>query len=220
MKRQAKPIEYAINENGCWICTNHITDKDGYPMKTINRKTVRLSRLAYVQANNTSFENIKGLQVRHICDTPSCINPAHLLIGTARDNTNDMLERQRQTKGTEVHTAKLTEAQVLEIIADTTLTLYELAAKYDVHNSQISAIQTGRTWKHIPRPNGLYFRGTTRGEKHGYAKLTEVQVLEILHDTTSSLKQLAEKYGVSFGNISCIKKKKSWKYLHERTTMT
>ena len=216
MKRQAKPIEYAVNDNGCWICTNHITDKDGYPMKTIDGKTIRLSRLAYVQSNNTSFESIKGLQVRHTCDTPGCINPAHLLIGTPRDNTNDMLERQRQTKGTEVHTAKLTEAQVVEIIADTSLTLHELAAKYNVHNSQISAIQTGRTWKHIPRPNGLYFRGTTQGEKHGCVKLTEAQVLEILHDTASSLKVLGEKYGVSFENISCIKKGKSWKHVYER----
>lgn len=35
----------------------------------------------------------KGQQVRHRCDVPNCVNPAHLLIGTNADNMHDMLER-------------------------------------------------------------------------------------------------------------------------------
>lgn len=37
----------------------------------------------------------RGLVVRHKCDTPQCCNPEHLILGTVKDNSNDMVERRR-----------------------------------------------------------------------------------------------------------------------------
>jgi hypothetical protein len=33
--------------------------------------------------------------VRHSCNTPACINPAHLRVGTQRDNMQDMIQAGR-----------------------------------------------------------------------------------------------------------------------------
>jgi hypothetical protein len=36
-----------------------------------------------------------GLLVRHTCDRPRCVNPAHLLVGTHADNAADKMARGR-----------------------------------------------------------------------------------------------------------------------------
>ena len=37
----------------------------------------------------------RGLLIRHTCDTKGCVNPAHLLLGTAKDNAADLMNRGR-----------------------------------------------------------------------------------------------------------------------------
>lgn len=37
----------------------------------------------------------EGMYVIHSCDNPPCINPNHLRVGSAQDNTDDMVDRGR-----------------------------------------------------------------------------------------------------------------------------
>ena len=89
----------------------------------------------------------------HSCDTPSCVNPAHLSLGTPSDNMRDMIEKKRHlTKiGNNHYRARLTEKDVLEMRAlriKGTL-IRELAAMFNVGRSTVNHIIKRDSWKHI-----------------------------------------------------------------------
>lgn len=56
-----------------------------------------------------------GLCVLHACDNPQCVNPAHLSLGTKKDNTRDMLAKKRnrcgRLSGEKHYASKITAAQ-------------------------------------------------------------------------------------------------------------
>jgi hypothetical protein len=66
-----------------------------------------------------------GAMVCHHCDTPRCVNPAHLYVGDAATNVADMDRRGRRrasvphpaARGERNHNAKLTDAEVRAIRA-------------------------------------------------------------------------------------------------------
>jgi hypothetical protein len=102
----------------------------------------------------------RGKFVRHTCDNPACINPAHLLPGTHADNMRDMAERGRAAKGTNNHfgrvkyqgadsaRSRLTAKQVREIRA-ASLPLAEIAAKHGVSVGCVSHVRARRSWRHV-----------------------------------------------------------------------
>src|SRR4051812_41102595 len=58
-----------------------------------------------------------NLDVLHVCDNPTCVNPNHLKQGTHYDNMQDMKtrKRERHPKGSSCHNAKLSENDILII---------------------------------------------------------------------------------------------------------
>ncbi len=96
----------------------------------------------------------KGLIVRHICDNPCCVNPAHLLVGTYADNTADMFERGRDSvrspsrTGENHHGSKLTEELVREI-RKSDKSSYWWAKKLGMSASPIDKVKWYKTWKHV-----------------------------------------------------------------------
>lgn len=92
-----------------------------------------------------------GMFACHTCDNPKCVNPSHLYWGTAKQNTHDMLNRNRQARGLKHGISKLTEDQVLAIKRSLMGggMIYRLAKQYGVARATIQDIKKGVTWAHV-----------------------------------------------------------------------
>jgi hypothetical protein len=134
----------------CWLWTACQTR--GYGTVCVRGTMQRAHRVAYEAANGEG--SAAGLVVRHRCDTPSCVNPAHLELGTAADNVRDKVERARQPKGETHGQARLSEADVLAIRAtyvrgSQDCNLRALACRFGVSRPLISQILNRHRWGHV-----------------------------------------------------------------------
>lgn len=124
---------------GCWLWIGSIISW-GYGV-FYNGKKQKLS------AHRLSYELFKGkipegLSVLHSCDTRSCVNPLHLHVGTAKDNFNEMIARQRKTP----IITKLTSNEVLEI-RNSSLSHKKLSDLYGIAKITVWSIKNYRTWR-------------------------------------------------------------------------
>lgn len=89
--------------SGCWLWTGAKTH-NGYGRIGRGRElegTVLVHRLMW----ELSFGPVPdGRLVCHKCDVRNCVNPWHLFLGTAKDNTRDMFEKGRASNGQEKKT--------------------------------------------------------------------------------------------------------------------
>lgn len=216
MPRSKKPIEYYVNENGCYICTSHYISKDGYARIRSHDKTIQVGRYLYEQLNGPIPDK---LVIRHICDNPLCINIDHLILGTQRENINDRNNRKRNNWGDRVIFSKLNKDQVIEILREDSLSFKELSIKYNVQENTIRSIKYGVSWKYIDNFNRIDPVGHANGERQGLSKLTEKQVIEIINVNLPQ-KELALKYNVAKSTISAIKCNKTWRHIPRLNKLT
>lgn len=153
-----------VNKNSGYIAPNMTTecwewqgyrDPNGYGRIRIKRETKLAHRISYILTNGPIDEEVC---VRHNCDHPPCVNPAHLVGGTQIDNIQDMVERGRHKGGAnpmqgETHPfAKLTVSKVTEIRAAyaTGTPQRVLARKYNIAPQTVYGLVHRKSWKHIP----------------------------------------------------------------------
>jgi len=96
-----------------------------------------------------------GLQVLHRCDTPACVRPDHLFLGTQRNNMADKLAKGRHRfgflSGEDNPGAKLTVENVAEIrrryAAPDHPGQWVLAREFGISRSLIQQIVQGKAWR-------------------------------------------------------------------------
>ena len=148
MKKRRSFLEHLKHiepdENGCWLWPGGI-ESNGYGRAAHNGKVWWAHRLSYTHHKGAIPA---GALVCHRCDVRHCVNPEHLFIGTAADNTADMLSKKRHKFGEQAHHAKLTEAAVRQIRVDKRPG-WKLAEVYGVSQTTISEVRHRKVWAHL-----------------------------------------------------------------------
>jgi len=140
-----------VTETGCWLWEG-APNPFGYGELHVHGHTEFAHRVSWTLHRG---EIPDGLCVLHKCDTPACVNPDHLFLGTRTDNMIDKVKKGRQRggglRGSMVVGAKLTEADAETIKAwpkkhgSGTM----LARKFGVNKALIGRIRHGKSWAHV-----------------------------------------------------------------------
>ena len=89
---EINPSMYRVDSNDCWIWTLTKPNNSGYGMSKYRGQSTGAHRIAWEESYGPIPE---GLRILHICDTQLCVNPKHLRLGTAKDNSQDMVAKGR-----------------------------------------------------------------------------------------------------------------------------
>lgn len=160
-------VEYA---GECWLWQGHLTN--GYGRFGFQKKMYKAHRFAYLAFVGTIPP---GLDVLHKCDTPNCVRPEHLFVGTHADNMRDMASKGRShwqqrpedvprgdrhrthiaphlaPRGERNGQAKLTAEQVETIrqLLQTEHNYTKIGRQFSVTRGAIRRIANGRGWQNL-----------------------------------------------------------------------
>ncbi|MGT2513846.1 HNH endonuclease [Sphingomonas panni] len=132
-----------ISSTGCWEWSG-FRDHQGYGS---------LYWSGVYRAHRFSYKVIYGIDpgsllVRHKCDNPPCVNPDHLELGTAQQNSDDCVSRNRQARG-ERHTVSVLDEKAVLAIRASSLSPKQLSKLHGVNVNTIHQVISRKTWKHI-----------------------------------------------------------------------
>lgn len=121
----------------CWEWTGS-TCEWGYGRVTINNQLIKAHRAAHLMFLGDLED---GQIVRHKCDNPCCVNPAHLISGTHADNARDKAVRGRAK-------TKVSEKQVRQIRAAKG-TCRDIGEEFGISPASVSLIKRSLRRQHI-----------------------------------------------------------------------
>ncbi len=217
-----------INENGCWIWQLYL-DNDGYGRFGYMNYPFSAHLISWMVKTNEILDT--NLVIRHQCvGQRDCCNPEHLIKGTVQENCLDT-----KRVGENIGTSKLKEPDILEIyklLEQKEIIAVSIAKKYNVSDTCISAIKSGRAWEHLyTLENYKYAIIKTKEEKEEDKKEKEENkknkknkedkekdVLEIykLLEKNTRVIIIADMFNIDTSTISRIKNGKTYKHLYNK----
>ena len=145
--RFRKQVDCSGGPDACWPWTGFLRE-NGYGVIGINRNGYKVHRVSYFLEHGR-IDNDR--LVLHRCDVRSCVNPAHLFLGTPKDNSQDAVKKGRNAKlyGDRNGKAKLSRADVLSIRRMCRRSgVYQktIAKQFGVSEATVSYVVNGGRW--------------------------------------------------------------------------
>lgn len=139
----------------------HVTDTCWLWMMSTNLKGYGFfwdpEQKKLVYAHRYAYELFVGpvpddMLVCHTCDTPPCVHPEHLFLGTNTDNMQDMISKGRSPvrAGVSNPRARLTEDDVhmiRSLYKNERVSQSQIARAYGIAQQTVSAIVTRTNWQ-------------------------------------------------------------------------
>lgn len=125
----------------CWPWQGHLANGYG------RFRGERAHRYAYRLHKGDIPEE---LMVRHLCGNKLCVNPAHLEVGTMKENAADGIRLGETLRGSANGKAKINEDGARYILDNPDgLSGRQMAMKFGVSPATISLIRSGHRWAHL-----------------------------------------------------------------------
>jgi hypothetical protein len=157
-------LKHVARLGPCWMWVGGRVPR-GYGTLAVGRTMIRAHRMSW----NVHVGPIPdGLCVLHHCDNPSCVNPAHLWLGTPGENAADRESKSRNRvfsgdkhwarrrpelvpKGEARPQSRLRESDVRDIRSRRREgeSLVSIARSHGLHFATVSKIALGKTWRHV-----------------------------------------------------------------------
>lgn len=185
----------------CWLSggkPNH------YSSVTVHQKKYPLHRITWILTKNGGQQIPHNTFIRHLCNTPRCINPNHLIPGTTRDNIKDKMIH---TPSYNTIMKKLKDSDIIQIreyYATDMFTQDELSDMFNVSRRNISKIVSGITWKHLGGPISPLKKRTPAYHPCTKLNLSKAQEIKSKYNQGTPVAHLAKEYNVSISSISQI----------------
>lgn len=215
------PDLYSHVVGNCWEWTG-VSNKGGYGIIVLRKERYIATRTAYCMQYGVDPENFF---VCHHCDNPKCVRKEHLYLGTPKDNTSDMVRRERfalripsdNLLGEPDKRYTLTEKDVRCIYyrywTEEGLSQSDLAQEYNIEQTNIGLITRGDNWSHITSKMKLPYKLNKECIKD---KLTESDIYEIFRLYNSremTRSEIAKKFNIAVSSLDQILRGEKWSHL-------
>lgn len=156
-------VDQSGGPGACWLWTGVAFKATGYGQCTAydTGRSTTAHRQAWLLTNgdpgtyvNERTGTTHKRKVLHRCPggpNRLCCNPTHLAVGTDQDNADDRVADGNQARGERMGSARLTEADVLEMrrLHADGVRVGELARRFGVTHGTVGPAVRGVTWRHV-----------------------------------------------------------------------
>ena len=142
MDEKTRLLSKVVCDGDCWIWQD-AKCKDGYgKFQPVKGTTERAHRASW-RIHNGAVPS--GMLCLHRCDVRACVNPAHLFLGTQKDNIADMIKKGRRGRpNAKINLAKATE--IKQALASG-VSGAVISRDLGITKAIVYSIKYGKTWR-------------------------------------------------------------------------